>query len=154
MNQLARSLLLLLVVAGCHFADVDALQRHMIEECHVAPVGPVCASLPENEDAGRLVFERFARREITSQETERCILDVDCSDERVSQSDPIDELLECLAADPAHGVFDRARRDVDADCANGCDLVLQECGEPGCGPWEVTACMDAHTSCLDACRAS
>lgn len=141
---------------ACHLADVDALQDHMVRDCWVAPLQPACATNPGSEDSERLVFVRFAARSVTTSDTERCILDVDCSDRRKDEDydGVLDELSACIAADPGSRAIAEQRESRDADCVAACDFDLQDCGgyELGaCGVDVVAECFAEHDACIVAC---
>ena len=149
MNQLARLFAALPLFTACHFADVDRLQEHMTD-CGVAAAGPICEE--QRELASRRAFERFVSRDVTDAEIERCLLDVDCSDERMAAdaAGAFDEVDVCVNG-PGERV---ALQPASEACLAGCGEALAACGdgEPDCADsWAMEACFDDHETCIFAC---
>lgn len=141
------------MTSACHFADVDAIEQHMLRECFTVPLAPTCSTAVGNDEQARVVFERFAQRSVTRAETEACILAVDCSDERFREDidGAVDELQSCIASDPGSQSIDEDRAARETRCLEDCDTDLLACGDIGCAVPTVRACFAEHDSCVSAC---
>jgi hypothetical protein len=143
--------LLVMTMSACHFADVEAIEQHMLRECLTVPLAPSCAFSEGNEAQSRTAFERYARRHVTRAETEACILAVDCSDDRLRDDADamVDELLACTNDDPGAQSIEADREARSAECVDECDLSLLDCGaDNGC---DVGACFVGHEVCVAGC---
>lgn len=159
MHSTSRALFAALTVvttmSACHIADVEAIEQHMLRECFTTPLAPTCAMADGNDLQQRVVFERFAQRNVTRAETEACLLDVDCSDERLGEdaSGVVDDLQACISADPGSEAREERRTTRDAVCLDECDFALLGCGDDDddCDLLTVSSCFAEHEGCVDGC---
>jgi hypothetical protein len=147
------SVLALVTISACHVADVEALEQHMLRECFIVPLSPSCATVDGNDAQARLVFERFAQRQVTRIETEECLLDVDCSEGRMQADSEgaIEEIQACIASDPSAQSIEENRRARDAACIEECDLTLLDCGDDECDVVTVSSCYAEYDACVAGC---
>lgn len=142
--------------SACHFADVEALEDHMVRRCFTAPLAPSCATFQRDREAQLdFVVTRFAQRNITRAETEQCILDVDCSEERreVDNAAMIDDIHACMSEDPGAQAIGDQRRAHDEECVSECDFALMDCGndDDDCDLLTINNCYTAHEACITLC---
>lgn len=141
-----------LLVCACYVPDVDALDRHLRQTCDIPFAVPACAGDPAAAAAARRIgVERFSAH-VESPEEERCVLAVDCSEERRAEAPEgiVDAVVDCVA--------DGVAVDIDqpelAECMQHCSAQLRNCGEGSlaCGERAaVEACIDVYEGCLGAC---